>query len=72
MVEVRLQDDDGTLRFAVQDDGAGFDVDGTAGSGLTNMHDRLDALGGYFEIRSTPGSGTTVSGAIPSGSGRGG
>jgi len=66
-VEVRLDDGDGSLSFAVQDDGVGFDISSAAGSGLTNMRDRLDALGGSFEVRSLPGSGTTVSGAIPSG-----
>jgi signal transduction histidine kinase len=28
------------------------------------MADRLDALGGGFEVRSTPGSGTTISGSL--------
>ena len=64
-VEVRLNDEHGMLGFIVQDNGAGFEVDGAAGFGLTNMRDRLDSLGGSFEVRSNPGSGTTVSGSIP-------
>jgi signal transduction histidine kinase len=63
---VRIWRDDGRLAFSVQDDGRGFDPDQTArGSGLQNMADRLDALGGALEIESEPGAGTTVRGGIP-------
>ncbi len=64
-VFVRLREDSGTLAFEVQDDGAGFDT-ATAkkGAGLTNMSDRLDALGGTLAVSSTPGRGTTIRGAI--------
>jgi signal transduction histidine kinase len=45
---------------------AGFDVDTTSrGNGLTNMEDRLDALGGTLHIASTPEHGTTLRAAIP-------
>jgi signal transduction histidine kinase len=58
----------GDLRFEVRDDGPGFVVDeGAAGDGLMNMRDRLAAVGGELEIRSTPGSGTVVVGTIPVG-----
>jgi signal transduction histidine kinase len=63
---VRLTERDGDLQFLVTDDGKGFDVASTVkGSGLTNMADRLDALGGRVTIRSTPGAGTELSGALP-------
>ncbi len=63
---VRLWSEDGTLAFAVEDDGRGFDPRATPpGSGLRNMADRLDALGGSIEIRSAVGDGTTVEGRIP-------
>ncbi|MFY9587616.1 MAG: GAF domain-containing sensor histidine kinase [Actinomycetota bacterium] len=62
---VRLAEDDGALTFAVTDDGAGFDVARVArGAGLTNMTDRLEALGGAIEVESSPGAGTTVRGSI--------
>jgi signal transduction histidine kinase len=62
---VRLRDEDDALEFDVEDDGSGFDVATTPrGSGLTNMADRLDALGGTIGLRSTPSQGTTVSGTI--------
>jgi signal transduction histidine kinase len=63
---VRLAEADGALRFEVQDDGKGFDPASTRrGSGLTNMSDRLDALGGGVDLESQPGAGTTLRGSIP-------
>jgi signal transduction histidine kinase len=63
---VRLHADDGRLRFEVDDNGAGFDVATTKkGSGLTNMVDRLDALGGDVEVTSSPGMGTRLHGSLP-------
>jgi signal transduction histidine kinase len=35
------------------------------GSGLTNMRDRLEAIGGGLRIESTLGRGTRVIGTIP-------
>ncbi len=65
-VSVQLLQKDGVLRFSVRDDGQGFDVATTTrGSGLTNMADRLDALGGAVEVRSTVGAGTEVRGSLP-------
>jgi signal transduction histidine kinase len=59
-----LADGDG-LRFEVSDDGAGFDVDATpAGAGLTNMRDRLAAIGGEVTVSSSSGGGTIVSGSV--------
>jgi signal transduction histidine kinase len=66
---IRLGRDDGHLVFSVTDDGRGFDPANTPpGSGLQNMADRIDALGGSLHIRSSPGEGTEVSGFIPVGS----
>jgi signal transduction histidine kinase len=57
---------DGELRFEVEDDGSGFDVSTTSyGTGLQGIADRLDALGGRIDVRSTPGSGTTIAGVLP-------
>jgi signal transduction histidine kinase len=48
-------------------DARGVDPPATAhGRGLRNVGDRLDAFGGTLEIRSEPGSGTTIPGPIPS------
>jgi signal transduction histidine kinase len=63
---VRLRAADGDLLFEVQDDGRGFDPASTPrGSGLQNMADRLEALGGSIKVASTPGAGTTITGRIP-------
>ncbi|MBJ7594905.1 MAG: hypothetical protein JF886_08595 [Candidatus Dormibacteraeota bacterium] len=64
-VTVHLDEVDGGLTFAVTDDGHGFDVETMKrGAGLTNMADRLDALGGTVHVASMIGHGTTVSGAL--------
>jgi signal transduction histidine kinase len=69
-VVVRLAEEEGRLLFSVTDDGVGFDPDRTPkGSGLQNMADRLEALGGTIRIVSSPGSGTTITGRIPVGGG---
>ena len=63
---IRLSGDEGHVGFSVEDDGAGFDVEGAKrGSGLTNMDDRISALGGTLEVRSRPGAGTTIAASIP-------
>jgi signal transduction histidine kinase len=63
---VRLRREDGFLAFTVDDDGKGFDMETTpTGSGLQNMADRVEALGGRLAIDSSPGRGTTVTGRIP-------
>jgi signal transduction histidine kinase len=63
---VHLAQVDGHLAFKVADDGAGFDSAATSyGTGLQGMADRLDAIGGSFEITSSPGSGTIVTGRVP-------
>jgi len=63
---IRLQAEDGVIGFSVSDDGLGYDVRHTPlGSGQRNMADRLAALGGRLEVRSTPGHGTTITGHLP-------
>jgi signal transduction histidine kinase len=63
---VRLHAMDDVLFFEVSDDGAGFDAsEHRMGTGLQGITDRLAALGGSLDIRSSPGRGTTVSGTIP-------
>jgi signal transduction histidine kinase len=62
---ITLAEAAGVLRFEVADDGDGFDRAAvTFGSGMQGMADRLDAIGGSLEVRSSPGSGTTVVGSL--------
>jgi signal transduction histidine kinase len=57
----------GELRFSLRDDGAGAPGDRIhPGAGLTNMRDRIGALGGVVDVTSVPGVGTTVQGRVPS------
>ncbi len=54
------------LRLSVRDDGAGAQAGAIGpGVGITNMRDRLAAVGGDLEVSSTPGVGTTVRGRVP-------
>jgi signal transduction histidine kinase len=63
---VRLADAGRELHFEISDDGKGFDPSTVRkGAGLTNMADRLDALGGGVDIDSTPGGGTRLLGRVP-------
>jgi signal transduction histidine kinase len=64
---VRVAENNGHLEFAVIDDGAGFDAaTATRGAGLTNMTDRIEALGGRIEVTSKLGAGTTIRGFVTS------
>jgi signal transduction histidine kinase len=63
---IDLHEKEGALIFEVADDGSGLDPAQTGlGSGLTNMRDRLEAIGGGLRIESTLGRGTRVVGTIP-------
>jgi signal transduction histidine kinase len=59
------------LALRVTDDGCGFvpndRTDASAGEhwGLVTMKERTTRIGGRFEIRSSPGSGTTVEATAP-------
>jgi len=52
------------LRATIADDGVGGAVAG-AGSGLTGLSDRVEALGGRFALESPPGRGTRISIELP-------
>lgn len=53
------------LEFSVVDDGIGFDPTTVQlGSGLMNVVDRLGSIGGELTIRSAPGDGTHIGGAV--------
>jgi len=54
------------LRFTVTDNGAGFDPPAIRrGSGIENMRDRAESVGGRLEVEASPGAGVTVRGAVP-------
>ena len=63
---VSLSEADGRVGFSVEDDGAGFDPETVErGNGLTNLADRVAAVGGTLKIDSANGHGTRVTANIP-------
>jgi signal transduction histidine kinase len=56
-----------SVSFRVTDDGTGLQPGaiGSTGTGLTNMRDRIEALGGRLEIASAPNEGTTIEAVVP-------
>jgi len=63
-VSVTVVGDSRSVRAIVADDGVGGAETG-AGSGLTGMTDRVDALAGLFSVVSPRGGGTTISVDLP-------
>lgn len=57
-VELRANGDGLTVR--VSDDGDGFDPAAAQGTGLSNLRDRVAAVGGTLGIDASPGEGTVV------------
>jgi signal transduction histidine kinase len=64
-VLVRLRQADAEIVFEVTDDGRGFDPESAPRSGLQTMADRIEALGGTFDVRSSTSTGTTITGRVP-------
>jgi signal transduction histidine kinase len=60
-VEVTLSRSNGSLHISIRDDGKGFDEAASYGHGLSNLSERLTALGGRLDVTTSPGLGTTVS-----------
>jgi signal transduction histidine kinase/ligand-binding sensor domain-containing protein len=61
-VKFQVAISDTSLRFTIQDNGSGFAHASTApnADGLRNMRQRMDELGGEFQIESTSGTGTRI------------
>ena len=63
---VTLWQDGTQMEFLVNDSGVGLDSEiCSRGDGLTNMRDRIEAVGGTLEVVSKSGRGTSVHGAVP-------
>ncbi len=63
---VHIWEEAGGLLFEVSDDGAGFEAGRQIeGAGLTNMRDRLGAVGGTLSVESDGSNGTRISGVVP-------
>ena len=58
---VTIAYDQPQLRVRIADDGCGFTGPGREGGlGLTGMRERARLAGGWLDVRSVPGQGTTV------------
>jgi len=69
-VEIELRGEGGHLVATVRDNGRGFAVGDTLaarerGLGLFGMQERAQLAGGYLDLRSAPGAGTTVTLVAP-------
>ncbi|MGL4809257.1 MAG: sensor histidine kinase, partial [Giesbergeria sp.] len=66
-VGVRVQQQGAQVTVRVHDDGVGFDPTtlGHGGHGLAGMRQRIEALGGQWQVQSAPGQGTTVHAWLP-------
>ena len=63
---LRLNYDRGMLAVCIQDDGRGFDTARTEErTGLTNIRERIQTLGGTVELNSSPGRGTVLTLSLP-------
>ncbi|HXC79754.1 MAG TPA: GAF domain-containing protein [Candidatus Acidoferrum sp.] len=63
---VRLRREGKDAVLTIEDDGVGFDVGGgSAGSGLRNMRERAQAMGGAMIVTSVAKKGTTLRVAFP-------
>src|SRR4051794_757185 len=66
LARVSLKRSAGEVLLSVSDDGVGFSSSGVeAGAGLTNMRDRIDAVGGTFSTAGSMGHGTCVELRVP-------
>ncbi len=74
--QVILEQGEEMVRIEVRDHGAGFDVETAAAAGtssggisskfgLFSIQERMTALGGSFDLRSSPGQGTTAALCLP-------
>lgn len=69
--EVQILDQGGTVSLSVRDNGKSFDVARTLNVnrykrlGLLGMRERVEMVGGHFEVESAPGRGTIVRARIP-------
>jgi signal transduction histidine kinase len=62
-VTIKARADKQTINLTISDTGQGFDPE-TIGHGLTNMTDRLSAIGGQLIIDTEPGRGTRIVAAV--------
>jgi signal transduction histidine kinase len=71
--EVSIENLDGVIRMEIEDDGKGFEVNGSSPAkksnrlGLLGMRERVEMVGGTFCVESAPDKHTTIRVDMPSG-----
>jgi signal transduction histidine kinase len=65
LVRVVVRQEGSRIMLSVEDDGRGFDAGRVRGLGLVGMEERVQHLGGAFEVQSKPGAGTKVAVELP-------
>jgi signal transduction histidine kinase len=67
-VDILVNHRNGYLVMTIEDDGIGFDPNPIADEnrlGLFGMRERIEMLGGRFQVESSPGKGTTIVVEVP-------
>jgi signal transduction histidine kinase len=64
-VKVVVEQEPRKIVITVEDDGKGFDSNRVRGLGLVGMEERVNHLGGMFQVHSVPGYGTKVAVELP-------
>ena len=64
-VHIRVRQNPHRIVLSIQDDGRGFDARTVRGLGLVGMEERVQHLGGSFQVKSEPGQGTTLIAEFP-------
>mgnify|MGYP006278064465 FL=1 len=65
-ISTELNEDENKIYLNIRDDGIGFDKEqmkkskDPTGLGILSMEDRVNALGGEFELKTAPGQGTKI------------
>ena len=64
VIQVAAESSGGLLGVEVRDDGVGGAIESPE-SGIEGLRDRVEALGGTFDVYSPIGRGTTITARIP-------
>lgn len=66
-VSVHLMHDEQYIKLEIADNGIGFDMNSltTANTGISGMRNRVESIGGHYEVTSAPGQGTSTRVLLP-------
>jgi signal transduction histidine kinase len=60
-LHIKIEQEGRSFSVEIKDDGIGIDPEAIQnGMGLANMKERIEQIGGSFELKSTPNHGTSV------------